>query len=297
MSSELKLARPVIFGEVLFDCFPDGSRVLGGAPFNVAWHCQAFGLQPLFISRVGDDALGREIKSAMQEWGMDSTGLQLDSDHPTGIVDVSIIDGEPAYDIVENSAWDFIDALSIPESDEQSLLYHGSLVLRNQTSANSLGQLKQKYSQPGFIDVNLRPPWWTLSMIEEISQQARWLKLNVDELALIVPQENDLESRVAYLFNTFDVDLIVVTQGSAGALAISANERCSVQPQNSNPVIDTVGAGDAFSSVLLLGIYKDWPLQQILNRAQEFASAVVGQRGATTRDRQFYQEFKVNWDL
>ena len=48
-------ARPAVFGEVLFDCFADGTRVLGGAPFNVAWHLQAFGEAPLFVSRVGDD--------------------------------------------------------------------------------------------------------------------------------------------------------------------------------------------------------------------------------------------------
>ncbi len=43
--------RPMIFGEVLFDCFPDGASILGGAPFNVAWHLHAFGQSPLFISR------------------------------------------------------------------------------------------------------------------------------------------------------------------------------------------------------------------------------------------------------
>ena len=53
--------RPIIFGEVLYDCFPDGQAVLGGAPFNVAWHLQGFGLNPLFISRVGDDPLGHLI--------------------------------------------------------------------------------------------------------------------------------------------------------------------------------------------------------------------------------------------
>ena len=37
-------ARAIIFGEVLFDTFPDGTAVLGGAPFNVAWHLQGFGL-------------------------------------------------------------------------------------------------------------------------------------------------------------------------------------------------------------------------------------------------------------
>ena len=70
-----KRNRPIIFGEVLFDCFPDGSRVLGGAPFNVAWHLQAFGAEPLFVSRVGNDPMGRKIRDAMLQWGMDTSGL------------------------------------------------------------------------------------------------------------------------------------------------------------------------------------------------------------------------------
>ena len=45
MTAELP-TQPLIFGEVLFDQFEDGSSVLGGAPFNVAWHLQAFGMQP-----------------------------------------------------------------------------------------------------------------------------------------------------------------------------------------------------------------------------------------------------------
>ena len=56
--------QPVVFGEVLFDIFPDGSRVLGGAPFNVAWHLQAFGCAPLFVSRIGEDENGEQVRAA-----------------------------------------------------------------------------------------------------------------------------------------------------------------------------------------------------------------------------------------
>lgn len=143
MSSQ---AAPIIFGEVLYDCFPDGSRVLGGAPFNVAWHCQAFGLQPLFLSRVGNDALGKKVITAMQDWGMNTEGLQIDSEHATGQVDVSFKNNEPSYDIVENSAWDFIDNQLIPELDKHSMLYHGSLALRNSATAQSLEVIKQSVS-------------------------------------------------------------------------------------------------------------------------------------------------------
>lgn len=297
MSNPTSYSRPVVFGEVLFDCFPDGSRVLGGAPFNVAWHCQAFGLQPLFISRVGNDPLGREVREAMLHWGMDTSGLQLDSAHATGIVDVSFYDGEPSYNIVENSAWDFIDHQATPDIDQHSVLYHGSLALRHPVAASSLDDLKEKCSTSIFIDVNLRPPWWELSLIDSILQQSQWIKLNIDELALIVPQQEDTEARVRYLLSNLDVELIVITQGSAGAMAVTRNESCTVQPDHTSHVVDTVGAGDAFSSVLLLGLHKAWSLQVILNRAQQFASAVVSQRGATTQDKAFYKPFINAWDL
>ena len=62
---------PVIFGEVLFDSFPEeGNMVLGGAPFNVAWNLQAMGQLPYLVSRVGDDALGDRIVGAMDDWDM-----------------------------------------------------------------------------------------------------------------------------------------------------------------------------------------------------------------------------------
>lgn len=50
--------RLCIFSEVLFDHFPSGKSILGCAPFNVAWHLQAFGQAPQFINRAGNDAEG-----------------------------------------------------------------------------------------------------------------------------------------------------------------------------------------------------------------------------------------------
>ena len=104
--------RPCIFGEVLFDHFPDGTRVLGGAPFNVAWHLQAFGRRPRFISRVGRDPEGEAVREAMRTWGMDTTGLQTDPRQPTGRVSVLFDDGEPSYDIVHPCAYDAIEAVA-----------------------------------------------------------------------------------------------------------------------------------------------------------------------------------------
>ena len=287
----------VIFGEVLFDCFPDGNRVLGGAPFNVAWHCHAFGLTPLFISRVGYDEAGQEIISAMQRWGMNTDGVQVDSEHVTGIVDVSFEDGEPAYDIVENSAWDFIDINDIPNLKEQTLLYHGSLAMRNPVSEQTLSMLKQDNHDSVFVDVNLRSPWWGIEKIQSILKTAKWIKLNKDELSLLVPGDTDLVTKARHIIMHEKPELVVVTQGEEGAMAVTAKETVSVKPGFETDVVDTVGAGDAFASILILGLYKQWPLETILERAQSFASKVVGLRGATTDDKEFYQPFINDWNI
>lgn len=291
------MAGPLIFGEVLFDCFPDGSRVLGGAPFNVAWHCHAFGLQPLFVSRIGEDEAGQLVAQAMQTWGMNTSALQIDREHPTGIVEISFQNNEPAYNIVPDSAWDFIDPEQLPEMDRHSMLYHGSLALRQEASANSLQALKNKITCPLFIDVNLRAPWWNQPALEAMLEQGRWIKLNSDELRILVGHGSTLNERVEYLFAHYPAELIIVTEGSAGASIFNRTERVSVKPDTTITVVDTVGAGDAFCSVLLLGLEMGWPLQLILNRAQQFASAVVGQRGATTQHKSFYSDFIEHWKL
>ncbi|MGR8999273.1 MAG: PfkB family carbohydrate kinase, partial [Gammaproteobacteria bacterium] len=69
----------------------------------------------------------------------------------------------------------------------------------------------------------------------------------------------------------------------------------TVKPPASTTVVDTVGAGDAFAALLLLGLSKQWPLKTTLERAQTFASALVGRRGATVADREFYSAFSISW--
>ncbi len=123
-----------VFGEVLFDCFPTGEQVLGGAPFNVAWHLQALGNQPHFISRVGDDELGKKILHAMDDWGMDTTTTQLDPVNPTGQVEIKLINNEPHYTITPGCAYDFIGASDLGNISASGILYHGTLGLRNTVS-------------------------------------------------------------------------------------------------------------------------------------------------------------------
>ncbi len=288
---------PVIFGEVLFDCFEDGSRVLGGAPFNVAWHLQAFSCEPLLISRVGDDPMGRQIRETMLHWGMSTAGLQLDSACSSGEVKVTLKAGQPGFDIIEDRAFDHIHADAIPPLTP-SLIYHGSLALRQSQSAAALGKLLQQHAAPVFMDVNLRSPWWIREQIADLLDRARWVKVNDAELETLVDQSGSLEQKADILIKRHNLTWLIVTLGAEGAFTLdNGGILLETKPARETPVVDTVGAGDAFASVCIIGLLRDWPHPSIIERAQQFAALLVGQRGATINDPATYRSLMREWEL
>jgi len=287
-----------IFGEVLMDQFPDGHQVLGGAPFNVAWHLQAFGQNPRFISRIGNDAVGESIRQSMTDWGMPLENLQTDFNYPSGTVKVTINKDEPSYEILADQAYDFIAAQQLTLEDQYSVIYHGTLALRDRKSQQAINELIARHTGKVFIDVNLRAPWWRQESVDQWVSKADWVKLNFDELMQLAPSQDTLQDTMRLFRAEHGLDVLIVTCGSSGAMALNNNgEFFEVNPPDNLPIIDTVGAGDAFSAVLLLGIVKDWPLSVSMDRAQAFASALVTQRGATVQDLSFYQTFIRAWNL
>src|SRR5664280_2571945 len=254
-----------VFGEVLFDHFSDGSRVLGGAPFNVAWHLQAFGLSPRFISRIGDDPPGHEITVLMDAWGMSRRTLQTDCERPTVSVRVLIHDGEPIYEIVADCAYDFIDGKLLDEKSTEGILYHGSLAVRNPVARSALQATKALHQGKIFIDVNLRPPWWERETLLPMLHDADWVKLNEAELAELCPGYADLETAMQSFCAQFDLETLVVTRGEKGSVACDKRQHfVAIKPPASTAVIDTVGAGDAFAALLLVGLSTQWPLEATL---------------------------------
>jgi fructokinase len=292
--------RPLVFGEVLFDRFKDdGADVLGGAPFNVAWHLQGFGLNPLFISRIGRDSLGERVLEAMDAWGMDTAALQKDPTHPTGVVEIEVHEGQPTFDIRAGAAYDFIDggaALSLLEGAPWNLLYHGSLATRHPTSREALTTIRRLTELPAFVDINLRAPWWNMPEARAMVRGQRWVKLNDDELRTLLDDPVEAMDEAAEKACTrFGIDWLLVTLGAEGAIATDAERVVRVRAARVESLVDTVGAGDAFSAVVILGLTGGWPSATILERATEFAAAICQVRGATVADRGFYTYHLDKW--
>ena len=291
-----------LFGEVLIDQFPEGQRILGGAPFNVAWHLQAFGQNPCFISRIGNDETGQLIQNAMNTWGLSKDALQIDPIHPTGTVAVTFEQGEPHYEILTEQAYDFINAEALDLTAAYPIIYHGTLALRHRVSEQALKALSTQTTGKIFIDVNLRAPWWQKDAVKKWLNTAHWVKLNHEELIALFPVhsslQNSLHETMQHFLIQYELEVLVVTCGHLGAKALSQEgEFVEVFPSDQLSVVDTVGAGDAFSAVLLLGLHLGWSLSVTMNRAQAFASASVTQQGATVQTLDFYQAFINEWRL
>ncbi len=297
-----RLGRPLIFGEVLFDCFPGGQMVMGGAPFNVAWHLAGMGANPLLISRVGQDDRGDAVLAGMREWGMDSAGIQFDSTAPTGQVQIALTGTEHSFNILPDQAYDQIAAeaaLAACDNVTPALLYCGSLITRNATSRDTLSALRSATDTPTFVDINLRAPWWDTARVESLMRSATWLKINDDELQILRGKTTSVaaaEAQAAQMRTEFGIDWLILTRGAEGAAYIG-DELHRGRPPRVTQLVDTIGAGDAFSAVTILGVLHGWPMSLTLTRGLDFAARICAQRGATLPDRKLYAELRQEWAL
>lgn len=289
--------RPLIFGEVLFDHFPDGGDILGGAPFNVAWNLRMLGADPLLIGAVGNDELGERVRAAMVVAGLDTAGLQVALDAPTGRVQVTLEAGEPHYDILADQAYDRVDPVGLESVvvGGATLLYHGSLALRSEPSRSACSWLAARSDQR-FVDVNLRRPWYQTAVVLDLIRDADYLKLNQDELRELAPGSDD-RSRVAGLMQAANVrKAVILTAGAAGAtIQTRDGARHAAPAPRVTDLRDPVGAGDAFASVVILGILQGWVWPVTLERALEFAARVCTLQGATSTDPDFYAAARAGW--
>ncbi len=295
----------LLFGETLVDVFSDRS-VPGGAPFNVTRHLQGFGLHPVLISRTGDDLLGDELVAGMSRLRIDTRGLQTDRFRPTGQVLVHRENGGHRFEILPEQAYDFIDAdeaCAIARTLQPGLIYFGTLAQRHPVSRRALEAVIENIAAPQlFLDINLRMPWYQPQTLRDSIARADILKLNVEELHrlgslfhLTTPDDRRLAGS---LLEKYRLTTILVTCGGTGAWMLQDDGSTSTAPgRKTLRIVDTVGAGDGFSAVCILGLLNHWSPEQTLYRADAFARSICEIRGAVPEDDNFYDSFRIDWEL
>lgn len=292
-----------LFGEVLADIFPDQS-VLGGAPFNVARHLQAFELHPVMISRTGNDALREDLLREMLRLGMDASGIQCDPVFPTGQVQVHVENGSHRFEILPNQAYDHIHAgmtHMMTMSLKPELVYFGTLAQREMESRLALDQFIADSHCLKFLDINLRSPWYDKHTIRRSLQRADIVKMNEDELDIVAHffriEGGTPEAKARTLLKQFALEKLLITCGEQGAWLVDSTEEIigTGAVGTEGRLVDTVGAGDAFAAIFIIGLLCGWPAALTLQRANRFAAALCSIRGGAPEDHGFYAPFKQEW--
>ncbi|MDE2048659.1 MAG: fructokinase [Betaproteobacteria bacterium] len=322
-------ARAVVFGEALVDRFSSGD-VPGGAPFNVARHLAAFGAAPAFVSRVGDDAPGALLRAEAQRFGLPDATLQTDAAWPTGLVQVlQPGDGTHRFEIAAQSAYDRIDAdtalAALPGLAASGAFYYGTLALRDAVSRSAWRALLARSGGLRLLDLNWRDGHVSVDTALAAMRACHWLKVNDAELAMVLgwldslgpgdadqaaaqtgnngdmgnDQPHISAARVQRLMQATGVQCLVVTFGAKGYAAYGAQGQCLAAGSavQQAALADTVGAGDAFSAVMLLGHLHGWALADTLERANAFAAFICTQRGAVPAELQAYDDWRRRWGI
>jgi fructokinase len=261
-------------GEILIDFIPideQGETVgfhmhPGGSPFNVAVGLARLGQHTAFASRLARDFFGRYLLAHLESQGIATNLLRYDEQAPSTLAFVAIEDGEPVYSFYDQGAADTlltVDDIPAACLEETRILHFGSIsLLRGTTPAAVVATVEELKGRALLsFDPNVRPglirdePAYRhlIGHLVALSDIVKLSAADIDWLAPAQPYEQVASDLLAQ-----GAALVVVTRGNMGALVLRATPDGTPQrwniPAFMVPIVDTVGAGDAFSAGLLAAL-------------------------------------------
>lgn len=273
-------------GEVVWDCFPEGKR-LGGAPINFCFFAKELGADSYPVTAIGEDELGDETIAVLKKTGLNLRHVSRNS-LPTGKVLVSLNEaGIPQYNIVENVAWDEIECsrATMEFVSDADVVCWGSLAQRSEKSRTSILKFIDAVPNTSLkvFDINIRQHFYSTDLIVESLQKANVLKLNEDELPLLISLlslPTDFVEAIAELISRFSLKYVIFTQGAVGSGIYDASGKVSSIDTPKVEVADTVGAGDSFTATFVVNMLRGESVEESHRRAVNVSAYTCTQRGA-----------------
>jgi fructokinase len=280
--------RPLLvgIGEILWDMLPGGKQ-LGGAPANFAYQANALGGSGAVLSRIGADDLGREILDRLDAANIDRQFVSTDPHHPTGTVEVRVdAHGIPEYVIHQDVAWDHLEITPqlLALAARVDCVCYGTLAQRGEASRRAIAAFLKatRVDCLRVFDINLRQSFYDAGLIADLMKVSRVLKVNDAELPVVgelLGLGSSEDEIVGNLLRQFELRAIALTRGGHGS-SIFTPEGVYHQGPVEVKVVDTVGAGDAFTAAMSLGICAGVEMGKIGEMAARAAAFVCTQSGA-----------------
>ena len=279
-------------GNPLFEANP------GGAPCNVLAMLTKLGHKTAFIGKVGDDFFGKQLKEAIEEVGIDSTGLCMDKEiHTTLAMVHTYPDGDRDFSFYRNPGADMMLKESEVKEElikESKLFHFGTLSMTHEDVRKATKKAIQIAEDAGNIisfDPNLREPLW--NSLDEAKEQILYglshchiLKISDNEIQWLTGQE-DYTDGVKWILERYQIPLILVSMGKEGSRAYYGGKMVEVKPFIQKNTIETTGAGDTFCGCVLHYICEhglenltEENLFEMLQFANVAASIITTRKGA-----------------
>lgn len=278
------MKKVVGIGEILWDMLPQGKQ-LGGAPANFAYHVCRLGGNGWAVSAISDDPLGNEINEILSTKKLYTALAEVSA--PTGTVQVTLdAAGVPSYDITENVAWDMIPFTPALEemAKETEAVCFGTLAQRSEISRNTI--MKFISCMPAdslkVYDINLRQNYYSEEIIRKSLEVSDILKINDEELetvSALLGLEGTQTERCRTLVDMFNLRLVILTKGAEGSDVVTSDAVHTIVPEKIT-VVDTVGAGDAFTAAFIISYLRGDSVENAHKKAGEVSSYVCTKSGA-----------------
>lgn len=255
----------IALGELLIDFTMNGQSEQGnnmfeacpgGAPCNVLALLNKMGKKTAFIGKVGKDQFGTLLRDTITEAGIDASNLMVDENVNTTLAFVHTFpDGDREFSFYRNPGADMMltaDEVN-PEVVKDTKVFHfGTLSMTHEGVREATKKAVETAKANGCLvsfDPNLRPPLW--SSLDLAKEQMEYgfgkcdiLKISDNEIQFVSGKE-DYDEGIAYLQETYNIPLILLTMGKDGSRAYYKGVRVE-RPGFSVKAIETTGAGDTF---------------------------------------------------
>lgn len=260
-------------------------RSVAGAEATVAVGLARLGHDVAYAGRVGDDPFGDAVRATLRAEGVDVAALRTDPDRPTGLLLRDAPAGRPvtvAYRR-DGSAGSALGVDDVPAlAGTRYVHVTGLTAMLSASAADAVDAVVRDARAAGAHVV------WDPNVRRRLGGEEAWREVadrvlddvgtalvGADELAWVTGTD-DVDDAVARL-HARGVGTVVVKDGARGALADDGHRRVH-RPARPVPVVDPVGAGDAFAAGWLSARLDGLDLDAALDRATAVASCVVAAR-------------------
>lgn len=271
-------------GEVLWDCFPD-RRTAGGAPLNVVHHAHELGADGYLLSAVGKDAPGKDLLNCIEKLGINA--LITENEYPTGTACITV-SGENIlhYAFPAPAAWDDTRTDCFQkEADDMDAVCFGTLAQRDAACGSRIRRLIGNLNRNilKVLDLNLRNGFYTAETLTSSMELCHVLKFNDAEAAVLQKTfdlKGDLPEIGNALLEQYGLKMVAVTCGTRGSYLFTPHKHSYLGAPKVK-VKDTVGAGDAFTAAMVMGMLNGLSLKELHNEAVALSAFTCTCRGAT----------------